>query len=417
VAVWNTNTPEKPARILALDSSHGVVMGLACSPDRRLVACSQSSQLQLFETTDFSVVFTSSNKADEPTEKPDYAGLQFSLDSMSLAMGNRSTVEIWSVRLDSVLLDDSAANVQTEARHGRALSVNAKRDWVLRGHEDDVVATAFGVTATGRALLATASADSSARVWDVGGLAVCEDKGGNAACLAVLTAHRDSVRDVCFVLPSAAQKSPLLMTASSDGSACVWAQQGTGSWATQAVLRGHSSDIRRVRAVPPRQPAATAASHGDTIGVTAVTASDDGTVKVWSLENAHRAAVPPGHPEAITACVWCRRDGADVVVSADKLGGVSCFAHMCTTESQLWRTTVPTVSPSCKAVVALAACGMAREAIACAMYKQVVLLSSSDGSITARLKTEEWVNDCAAAAVSASAHYRVVVAGGDGGFL
>jgi WD40 repeat protein len=259
VAVWNTNTPEKPARILALDNSHGVVMGLACSPDRRLVACSQSSQLQLFETTDFSVVFTSSNKADEPTEKPDYAGLQFSLDSMSLAMGNRSTVEIWSVRLDSVLLDDSAANVQTEARHGRALSVNAKRDWVLRGHEDDVVATAFGVTATGRALLATASADSSARVWDVGGLAVCEDKGGNAACLAVLTAHRDSVRDVCFVLPSAAQKSPLLMTASSDGSACVWAQQGTGSWATQAVLRGHSISgacvLCRHGSQQPRQPA------------------------------------------------------------------------------------------------------------------------------------------------------------------
>ena len=243
----------------------------------------------------------------------------------------------------------------------------------------------WSVTGSGRALLASGSADDTSRVWDAGELLT---PGNVPSCLAVLRGHQDCVRGVCWGRPTAVLATPRLLTASGDKSIREWGKGQAGEWTEETVLRGHSSDCRRICLLPEPLLITANANAG---GVTAISAADDGTVKVWSLENARRAGAQPGHADAITSACWCRRQGDDVVVSADKTGSVACFASNCEAAARLWVTVAPTLSPSCKAVAALVACA-GGEAVACAMYKRVLLLSCDDGGVLMKLACPEWAN-------------------------
>ena len=160
-------------------------------------------------------------------------------------------------------------------------------------------------------------------------------------------------------------------------------------------MRGHSNGLRRCRAHPN--------------GQLALSASDDGSVRLWNLRDAAASDPPAGHEDAVTACVLCQRRGEMVVVSADSAGNAQCQPAAGEATGTLWRVHVSSVSPSCKAIAALSSCGDAT--IACAMYQRVVLLSVDDGTVRSKLAFGDWANTCA------STDARLLAAAGDAGKL
>ncbi len=130
----------------------------------------------------------------------------------------------------------------------------------LTGHGGPVVAAEFS---PGGERLVTASRDGTARVWT--------RDGGGAGTTAVLAGHRGAVLAASF-----AADGQRLVTASVDGTARVWPADGRGA---PKVLAGHRGAVL--------------AARFDGRGGRVVTASEDGTARVWRL----RSAVPgSGHP-------------------------------------------------------------------------------------------------------------------------
>jgi WD40 repeat protein len=107
--------------------------------------------------------------------------------------------------------------------------------------------------------IVTASADNTARIWDVA--------TGNT--IAVLKGHSGSVLSAAF-----SPDADKIVTASADKTARVWnAEVG----ATVAVLNGHSGPISSAVFSP----------DGDRI----LTASDDGTARIWRVFRSGQALV------------------------------------------------------------------------------------------------------------------------------
>jgi WD40 repeat protein len=116
----------------------------------------------------------------------------------------------------------------------------------LTGHTGPAVAVAFDLD--GR-LLATASHDGTARLWDL----------ATGDCLRTLTGHNGWVNDVAF-----SPDGRLLATASGDGTARLWDPATGGGLRT---LTGHARPVHGVAFSPD--------------GHRLATASDDGTARLW----------------------------------------------------------------------------------------------------------------------------------------
>lgn len=108
-----------------------------------------------------------------------------------------------------------------------------------------------------------ASADSSARVWDM--------EIGD--CVLLMEGHTAAVTDVAV-----AEEGSLLVTSSADHTARVW---GLDKGQCRAVLQGHTAAVNAVVV--------------DARGRFAVTASADATGRVWDLHSGQCAHVLRGH--------------------------------------------------------------------------------------------------------------------------
>ena len=155
----------------------------------------------------------------------------------------------------------------------------------LTGHASTVWLVAFSLD--GR-LLATASPDQTARVWDQ----------ATGDWLRTLTGHTDTVTSVAF------SPGGLLATASYDGTARVW-DPATGD--CLRTLTGHGSKVYSVAFSP---------------GGLLATASHDGTARVWDPATGKHLRTLTGHAEGVWAVAFSPDGRLLATVSIDKTARV-----------------------------------------------------------------------------------------------
>jgi hypothetical protein len=273
------------------------------------------------------------------------------------------------------------------------LDVVSSASAVLAGHTEPLLALAWGRTLEtwapgggggGARLLASASADQTARLW------ACDPGGGGGECLHVLPEQPDYVRG-CD--PAHPQRGPLnregaaltrrdacaglafdaghLLTAAG-AAITLWGPSADDDWAAGpprrlARLAGHSNDVRKLVLLPDDDGggAGSGGAGGGGSGgggsegggvARVLSCADDGTARVWSLGNALREPAAAGHSDSVTACAWATgADGELVVISTDRSGFIQCQPAGCPAGSlPLWRERPPPIDPSCRAIVALA---------------------------------------------------------------
>ena len=139
---------------------------------------------------------------------------------------------------------------------------------VLRGHTDNVTEVAWSPDGV---LLATASNDRTARIWNTVG-------GGEVA---VLRGHQDGVAGVAW-----SPDGSRIATASYDGAIRIW---DAATRAQLRVVRAHNATLRRIAWSPDGERLATAA--------------DDQTARIWDLDGGE-CAVLAGHPSWVNGVAW-----------------------------------------------------------------------------------------------------------------
>ena len=144
------------------------------------------------------------------------------------------------------------------------------------------------------------------------------------------------------------------------------------------VLRGHGAGVRQ--------------GHPLDDGL-CVTASDDGTLRVWDLRRAAGHVEPPGGGRAVTAAVWLRRGdpAVRVAVFADAAGRLTCVDASLT--SALWTVALPEASGPCSAITALS--GRGGGTALAATHRRVYLVAAEDGALLRRFEFPDWANACA----------------------
>ncbi len=160
---------------------------------------------------------------------------------------------------------------------------NRRESLILRGHGAAVVMAAY--SPDGRRAV-TASADNSARIWDV----------ASGAVIAVLSGHNAMVNSAEFS-PDGAR----VVTASADDTARVW-NATTG--ALVAVLSGHTDAVNSAVFSPD--------------GARIVTSSDDKTARVWDAASGKQIAVLRGHDGLINSAVFSPDGKRVLTASTDK---------------------------------------------------------------------------------------------------
>ncbi|MCL4297349.1 MAG: hypothetical protein KJ077_16545 [Anaerolineae bacterium] len=138
-------------------------------------------------------------------------------------------------------------------------AIDDRPQLTLRGHTGDVAAVAFNPDSGAAGLLATASHDGTARLWDL---------QGSGRELLTLTGHIGWLNDVAF-----STKGDRLATAGEDGTVRVWAVASGQELFRLAAAEGLDGPIKRV---------AFGASSTGAEQLAALTG--DGAVWVWSLE-------------------------------------------------------------------------------------------------------------------------------------
>lgn len=182
-----------------------------------------------------------------------------------------ATFEGHSSEVTSVAFQSGRGFVAAGARDGSVRMWHRDSDRALLtlvGHTAPIGALAF--EPEGQHLV-SASRDGTLRVWET----------LSGRCRATLRGHAADVI-ACSYVPSSATDGgdPRILSASTDGLVKLWTLEGR----IVATLGGHDGPIRDMRMVPSR-PGTTAA----------VTASDDGTVRVWNLQKEREERVLRGH--------------------------------------------------------------------------------------------------------------------------
>ena len=191
-------------------------------------------------------------------------------------------------------------------------------------------------------------------------------------------------------------------------------------------LRGHSSGIRQIIPMKPRQSKTTTKNREGEEHCYCATCGDDGTVRVWDLERARKEAASfSGTGKPVTAACWMHDDGGidnqntrrRIFVCGDNQGAVTAYDPA--TSTALWVNAIAinsyynprtglVSSTSHSAITDLRSATKERLIGAAAMHRRIVLFSSNGGVIIRALNAEDWINTVV---ISQSGDF--VVAGGD----
>lgn len=197
----------------------------------------------------------------------------------------------------------------------------------LDGHSDDVYGVDY--SPSGR-FAASASADTTARVWIVG---MSPSMFGEVS---VLEGHAEPVLTVRF-----SPDEERLVTASEDDTARIWRSVGGEA---SVVLEGHEGDVAYAEFSP----------YGDRV----VTGSYDNTVRIWDSRTGEELLKIEGHASAVRS-VRYSPDGSRLVTASNdgtvKLWNAETGGHVKTIESANVPATYAAFSPDGTRVVVTSA--------------------------------------------------------------
>ena len=152
----------------------------------------------------------------------------------------------------------------------------------LKGHRRAVQSVAFSPD---DALLATASDDRTARIWDT----------ATGIARMTLEGHKGAVNGVAF-----SPHGHLLATASADHTARIW---DTATGATRTIFRGHTDRVRSVAFSPD--------------GTLLATASDDDTARIWDATTGTTRTTLQGHTGRVRSVAFAPDGTLLATASAD----------------------------------------------------------------------------------------------------
>ena len=197
--------------------------------------------------------------------------------------GHKSTINYVSWNPDGTMLatasDDNAARIW-DVVSGDLISV-------LTGHSNPIEHLAWNPSGT---MLATASIDSTARLWDI----------ENGSLIAVLRGHEDRVSDIAWN-PSGTK----LAAVSYDKTLRIWEASAGKELLT---IRGHSEWVNTVAWSPD--------------GTKIATASADNTARLWDAVTGNNIAVLKGHTQVVRHITWNPQGTRLATASWDNTGRI-----------------------------------------------------------------------------------------------
>ncbi|MGQ0614301.1 MAG: WD40 repeat domain-containing serine/threonine protein kinase [Planctomycetaceae bacterium] len=264
VRIWDAST----GRLLgALAGHEGAVNALAFSADGKRIV---------------------TGSADESMRVWDAAGYQLVAQAAELGRPVEAVAFAPSGELVAIAVEDVV-----ELRDATTLNAVAK----IAGHEGRITSLAFSPDGT---LLASASLDTTARLWSA----------GNGAPVAILAGHSDPVFSVDFDA-----SGERLVTASYDSTVRLWA---VPDGAPLRVLLGHSGAVRCARF--------------DAHGARIVSASADRSVRLWDAGAGGAVLVIDSGEDYITSVALA--PGGESLASGSSLDGTIRIRDMATGEER-----------------------------------------------------------------------------------
>uniref|UniRef100_A0A6B2L665 Uncharacterized protein n=1 Tax=Arcella intermedia TaxID=1963864 RepID=A0A6B2L665_9EUKA len=217
---------------------------------------------------------------------PDDMDHELTIPDTSLAKFTHHTDSVFSVSINPKAPNVVCSGGCDDLAYVFDLSQPKGQPLVLSGHKDSVTQVLFSPT---DALLATASLDATCKIWS-----------GNGTLLHTLEGPSESIESIVWH-----SKGPILFAGGGDGLGWMWnALQGK----VMNVFSGHSAAINTAKFTPE--------------GKKILTASDDGTVRVWDPKSAQSLHIFKAgfgssvqfHSEAVTALV-CMGDNDEAGIA------------------------------------------------------------------------------------------------------
>jgi U3 small nucleolar RNA-associated protein 13 len=280
-----------------------------------LLAATQDCRLLLLRPSSPTAPLSSSRPAKKPkkSKKPSSAPM---LTLHRQFLGNNDDITDIKFIPRGEVEDESdplLIAVATNSEHIRILDVSTLGCVAtLMGHTDIVLALDCVRLKSGVPLLASGSKDNTVRVWTL-------DMKRSSTCVGLGTGHIGPVTSVAFSRKS----SGFLLSTGSDKLIKVWSTM-------EMDLEGGQQKLRPLATVSGHEKAINAVAIAPNDSV-AATASQDRSVKIWSLPTLVLQRTLKGHKRGVWAVAFSPVDKAIVTASGDKtvklwsLGDGSCL--------------------------------------------------------------------------------------------